>query len=110
MDVNLDLERIWILKIYYYFINKNVFYEKIKIVYQNNFSQHQIDQNNKIILKILTIPKLKVIYRNLIKRIHSLKYLKKINYLRDSMMKALAERGISNGCNVKVRPQPGYTT
>ena len=36
---------------------------------QNNFLQDQVDQNNKTLLKrLITISKLKVIYRNLIIR------------------------------------------
>ena len=44
------------LKIYYHFINKKITLlenENSFLLNQDNFLQHQIDQNNKIRLKIL---------------------------------------------------------
>ena len=38
------------------------------------------------------------------------KEIKTVFIIGDSMIKALAERGISKDHNVKVRPQPGCTT
>ena len=106
--------------------------------------QHQIDQNNKIILKILSNnpqvennlqksdddlqksneknPLVEVV--ELIENISQLpkgiktpqkqkkftKERKTVFIIGDSMIKCLAERGISKDHNVKVRPQPGCTT
>ena len=104
--------------------------------------QHQIDQNNKIILKILNNnsqvesnlqksdsnlhksnkknPLVEVVKENISKLPKGIKTPQKqkkdtkerknVFIIGDSMIKGLAERGISKDHNVKVRPQPGCTT
>ena len=107
-----------------------------------NFLKHQIDQNNKIILKILnnnslvesnlqksdnSLPKsnkknplVEVVKENISKLPKGIKTPKKqkkvtkerknVFIIGDSMIKGLAERGISKDHNMRVRLQPGCTT
>lgn len=71
MDVNLDLKGNITTKNLSFFKQKTMLLENQSslLLDQNNFLQDQVDQNNKTLLKrLITISKLKVIYRNLIIR------------------------------------------
>ena len=71
MDVNLDLKGNIATKNLSFFKQKTMLLENQSslLLDQNNFLQDQVDQNNKTLLKrLITISKLKVIYRNLIIR------------------------------------------
>ena len=114
MDVNLDLAGNTNTRNLLLFYKQNIILLKNQnsfLLNQSNFLQHQIDQNNKVIWKILNKFKFFknpiIICRNLKRRIHSLKYVKEMFFWFND--KSLAEIGISKNRNVKVRPQPGCT-
>ena len=109
MDVNLDLEGNTNTRNLLLFYKQNIILlenQNSFLLNQSNFLQHQIDQNNKVIWKILNKFKFFknpiIICRNLKKRIHSLKYVKEMFFWFND--KSLAEIGISKNRNVKVRP------